>query len=111
MNKKRVKLTSLLFLWCGACAFAQSNGTVMQRNIKALESYTEAYPLEKVHLHLDRQLYFPGDTIWFKAYVVAGTRHKPSALSSLLYVELVNPKDSVEKQLTLKLNNGTSNAE
>ncbi len=83
----------------------------MQRNIKALESYTEAYPLEKVHLHLDRQLYFPGDTIWFKAYVVAGTRHKPSALSSLLYVELVNPKDSGEKRLTLKLNEGVCNAE
>ena len=111
MNNKRVKLASLLFLWCGASAFAQNNSVVIARNIKTLENYTEANPLEKVHLHLDRQLYFPGDTIWFKAYVVAGTRHKPSGLSGLLYVELVNPKDSIEKRLTVKLNAGICNAE
>src|SRR5437016_2570073 len=27
---------------------------------------------EKIHLHLDRQWYGAGDTIWFKAYAVSG---------------------------------------
>ena len=111
MRYKRIKLTGLFFLLGCVCAFAQTSSPVIARNIKALEDYTYANPLEKVHLHLDRQVYFPGDTIWFKAYVVAGTRHRPSKLSGVLYVELLNPKDSVEKQLVLKLDTGLAHAE
>ena len=105
MNRKLLPL--LLFILSAVNAFAQSD-SVLQRNIRALETYSAMHPIEKAHLHLDRQLYFPGDIIWFEAYVVAGTEHKLSVLSGILYAELISPKDSVIKRLTLGLQNGTA---
>jgi len=99
-----------LFLFFNAFAatlYAQSDSLV-NRNIKALENYAMAKPIEKVHLHLDRPVYFPGDTIWFQSYVVLGAYHKLSALSGILYAELIDPKDSVIKRLTLGLQAGTA---
>lgn len=88
-------------------AHAQSD-SVLRRNLRALENYAATHPIEKVHLHLDRQFYFPGDTIWFKAYTVIGPEHKLSVLSRILYVELISPKDSLIKRLTLGLQAGTA---
>jgi hypothetical protein len=63
--------------------------------------------VEKVYLHLDKQVYFPGDTIWYKAYTVTG-RHLLSLISGVLYVELTGPNDSVINRQTLNLFSGTS---
>ena len=87
-------------------AFAQSD-SLINRSVKSLENYASANPIEKVHLHLDRQLYFPGDTIWFKGYVVFGEFHKPSSLSGILYAELINPNDSIARRLNLRVDSGT----
>src|SRR5687768_9478529 len=69
--------------------------------LKKLEAYNEKYPQEKVHLHLDKPYYAIGDDIWFKAYVINTQTSKLSAISSALYVELINEKDSIKKQLKL----------
>jgi len=103
MNK--IFLLSIFLLLNLQVAFAQ-NDSLVNRNIKALANYSAAHPIEKAHLHLDRQLYFPGDTIWFKAYVTAGSVHQLSALSRMLYAELIGPKDTVIKRLTLGLDTG-----
>ena len=62
---------------------------------------------ERVHLHMDKSFYLPGDTIWFKAYVV-DEANLPSKASGILYVELINAKDSLINRLTLPLLNGIS---
>lgn len=46
---------------------------------------------EKIYLHLDNTGYFPGDTIWYKAYVVRADDLHPTDMSRLLYVELLTP--------------------
>jgi TonB-dependent SusC/RagA subfamily outer membrane receptor len=76
--------------------------------LKKLEAYNEKYPQEKVHLHLDKPYYAIGDDIWFKAYVINTQTSKLSAISSALYVELINEKDSVKKQLKLPLVSGVT---
>jgi len=76
--------------------------------LKKLEVYNEKYPQEKVHLHLDKPYYAIGDDIWFKAYVINTQTSKLSAISSALYVELINEKDSVKKQLKLPLVSGVT---
>ncbi len=53
------------------------------------------YPQEKLYLHTDRSHYVGGDTIWFRAYKVDALTHLPDTLSRYVYVELVNPADSV----------------
>jgi hypothetical protein len=65
-------------------------------------------PGEKVYLHLDRPNYMQGDTIWFKAYSWFGFDQLPDTVSKVLYVDLINPKDSVEQYRKLLISNGAS---
>ncbi len=61
---------------------------------------------EHVHLHTDRSSYALGDTIWFKGYITGGNGQKNTKLSKVLYIDLVNEKDSVQKNLKLEIVNG-----
>jgi len=45
------------------------------------------YPQEKIYLHYDKSYYNPGETIWFKAYLLSG--YFPSAISTTMYAELI----------------------
>ena len=73
----------------------------------AAETLSRQAAVEKVYLHLDKPGgYFSGDTIWYKAYTVIGRHHQLSALSGVLYVELINPGDSVLIRQTLHLLSG-----
>jgi hypothetical protein len=61
--------------------------------------------LEKIHLHTDRPLYFPGETIWFKAYVVNAS-HTITNKSEVMYVEIIGPDGSTTKMLKLQIKQG-----
>ena len=74
--------------------------------LKKLDDYAKKYSQEKIHLHLDKPYYAIGDDIWFKAYVLNTQTMAPSALSKIIYVELINEKDSVKKQLKIPLMSG-----
>ena len=74
--------------------------------LKKLEEFTKKYPQEKVHLHLDKPYYAIGDDIWFKAYVTDTKTSSLTTLSKILYVELIDEKDSLKQQLKLPLLNG-----
>src|SRR5215217_6051947 len=76
--------------------------------LKKLEIYNEKYPQEKVHLHLDKPYYAIGDDIWFKAYVTNAQTSRLSDISSALYVELINEKDSIKKQIKLPMVSGVT---
>ena len=60
------------------------------------------YPKEKVHLHIDRLAYLPGDTLWFSAYLVHSTFHTPLHLSKYIYVELINPFGGIIERVKIK---------
>ncbi|WP_441900488.1 TonB-dependent receptor plug domain-containing protein [Pedobacter psychrotolerans] len=96
---------SFLLIILGFSAFKMDDDPFTQL-LKKLEDYTNKYPQEKVHLHLDKPYYAIGDDIWFKAYVLDAKSSAPSALSEILYVELINEKDSVKKQLKLPVVGG-----
>lgn len=51
--------------------------------------FGEQFPQEKVHIHFDKALYNPGETIWFKAYLFSGLL--PSNISHNFYAELIDP--------------------
>lgn len=97
-------LTSLLFIAFNS--FGQTDSAFLTRTINSLEKYSLANPVEKVYLHLDKTGYMPGDTIWFKAYVVAGENHGLSAISNVLHVELLNEIDTVISRIALPLSSG-----
>lgn len=76
--------------------------------LKKLEEFTKKYPQEKVYLHLDKPYYAVGDDIWFKAYVVDTKNSLPTTISNILYVELIDQRDSITKQIKLPLQSGIS---
>ncbi|HEY1061164.1 MAG TPA: TonB-dependent receptor plug domain-containing protein [Daejeonella sp.] len=78
----------------------------LKKILTQIEKYRLQYPQEKVHLHLDKPYYAIGDNIWFKAYVVNAEKNELSTLSRILYVELINDKDSIKKSLKIPLELG-----
>ncbi|EDM44651.1 hypothetical protein SCB49_13805 [unidentified eubacterium SCB49] len=75
-------------------------------SLKSLISYKldkyakDSFP-EKIYIHTDKPYYTAGETIWFSSYLVNGITHTVSEKSYVIYVELINEKDSVFEQRKL----------
>jgi len=107
--KLKFAFRTVFFLLVIAAGFAyKTDEDPFNALLKKLEAYNEKYPQEKVHLHLDKPYYAIGDNVWFKAYVINAQSSRLSDISNVLYVELINEKDSVKKQLRLPLISGIS---
>ena len=74
-----------------------------------LEKYTEQFPIEKIFVHNDRGYYGPGETIWLKSYLVAGSLHSPSPISNNVHIELIAPDRSLSEHVMLYSESGFSN--
>ena len=81
-----------LFILCTANVYAQSSDTIFSRYFRYAQNFADAYPREKVSLHLDNASYYLGDTIWFKAYVVTAEQNLPTTISKPLYSWPAVPK-------------------
>ncbi|WP_113639528.1 TonB-dependent receptor [Nubsella zeaxanthinifaciens] len=105
MKTKFFKLGLALF-----CVLSSSLTWAQDANlnnfVKKLDDLTNKTAQEKVYLHMDKPYYAIGDNIWFKAYTVNAKTGMPSTISGLLYVELINEKDSIAKQLKLPMKSG-----
>ncbi len=93
-----------------AMGFTQSGDVFLSYLHKKLAEYNLLYPAEKAYLHTDKTFYKPGDDIWVAGYLTDGISHQPSAISNVLYVELVDPKGSVLKKQMFKVKNGKCEA-
>ena len=67
--------------------------------------------VEKVYLHVDRQSYYPGDDIWFKAYLIEASERLLCANSINLHVELISPDLKIIESRVIKLDNGLGNGD
>ncbi|TPG66171.1 hypothetical protein EAH73_12455 [Hymenobacter nivis] len=56
-----------------------------------LRRYGRQALAEELFVHTDRPAYAAGETAWLKVYAVDGTFHRPLALSTVAYVELLGP--------------------
>lgn len=64
------------------------------------------FPQEKIFLHTDKPYYISGEKIWFRAHLVDAATHIPVAVSRYVYVELINPLDSVVTRLKIRETEG-----
>ena len=74
--------------------------------IEHLTTFSQHIPQEKVFVHMDNTCYFLGDTIWFSAYTRETATGKPSPLSRVLYVELLNHDGYLVERKLIELNKG-----
>lgn len=66
---------------------------------------------EKLYLHVDRELYSPGDRIWIKAYQVNGISHKLNSNFRNIFVQLISETGKVVKEHVLFSINGQAHGE
>lgn len=58
-----------------------------------LSVYANNYQEERIYIHFDKSSYLPGETIWFKAYLMQGV--EPSNFSKNFYLEFANAAGQV----------------
>ncbi|GAB3934788.1 TonB-dependent receptor [Mucilaginibacter myungsuensis] len=103
MKKRALSLIAITFI---LFSFTVADEP-LDKLLAALEKLTADAPQEKVHLHLDKPFYSLGEDIWFKGYVVNadGTL---SGRSKILYIDLLDDRDSVKKTILLPVVNGST---
>ncbi len=75
-----------------------------------LENYQDLV-IEKVYLHTDRDYYLPGDTLWFKAYLIDASEMMLSDHSRNLHVEIISPEAVITDSRTVRIMNGLGNGD
>jgi TonB-dependent SusC/RagA subfamily outer membrane receptor len=79
--------------------------------MEKLEDYYTRLPQQKVYLHLDKFRYSADETLWFKAYLVNATNHKPDNSTTNLYVELINPSGYIVQSKLIRMTDGFGNGD
>lgn len=76
---------------------------------KIIVSNCNAQIFEKLYLHLDKDIYLPGETIWFKAYLF--DNNQPSFLSSNFYIAVYDDEGKLLHQKHYPIFDGTCNGD
>ncbi|MBC7653416.1 MAG: carboxypeptidase regulatory-like domain-containing protein [Oligoflexus sp.] len=100
-----IKISIIIFIsLISFKGFSQTKNITLKElaDKKAKQSYD--FPSEKTYLQFDKPYYAVGDTIWFKAYVTL-ENHLPSPISKILYIDLINQKDSLIESLKIPIKN------
>lgn len=77
-----------------------------QDMVNSMDEYTRSFPVEKLHIHFDKQIYNKEETIWYKAYVL--TDNGPTDLSTNFYVEWYDTTGKMIKQTVAPLYQSTA---
>lgn len=73
--------------------------------------FSDLVTLEKVYLHSDRDSYYPGDDIWFKAYLIDAADRLLTNYSKNLHVELISPSLEIIDSRVVRINDGLGNGD
>ncbi len=88
--------------------FSQDTTSFLYQVSNNLEFYETHKTPEKIYLHLDKTMYKQGDNIWYNVFLTNGITHKLEPVSSIVYIELINPKGQVQEKRTLVLSDGVA---
>lgn len=102
----------ILFLLCFSLVALIANGQKISEEISSnkiietVDTFNFRFPSEKLFIHFDKPYYSINDTIWLKAYLLQTNSHAYSALSGLLYIELITDSNKLVKRLSLPVSYG-----
>lgn len=106
--KNKIPFLVISFLLYGTFLHSQISNDISPVSIEKnfivdhFQSQLKIFPQEKIHLHLDRGYFVPGERIWFKAYLANGLTHQPSSLGLYVYVELINFSNELIDRVMLR---------
>lgn len=91
MNMRCLYIIVALFSVLNTLHAQQTSEAVAEK----LQTQLAIFPQEKLYLHLDKAVYAPGEQIQFRAYLADASSHCPVNKSQYVYIELINPENSV----------------
>lgn len=84
-------MRKLVILYCLFFFSIQLFGQQKDSNLSIIDKITNYYkkvPQEKIYIQTDKSLYCPGDSVWFRGYLVDALTGMPSNQSLYMFVEL-----------------------
>lgn len=84
-------------------------GQVLPEVQADFNNYAAANLQEKVFVHTDKNGYTAGELLWFKVYNVDGIFMKPLGLSKVVYVEVLDNKQTPVLQTKIAMKDGNGN--
>src|SRR4051794_6839348 len=97
-----LRIFLVVFIMIPCFCFSQNNGTEdVELIAKSLIDNIRQKDKESIFLQTDKKLYEPGGTIWFKAFIVDSLNNHITYKNKIVYVDLINDKDSVMNVLLL----------
>ncbi|WP_293899322.1 carboxypeptidase-like regulatory domain-containing protein [Sphingobacterium sp. UBA5670] len=94
----------LLLINCLLFSFLAS--AQIDQALKILDTYHEQHVKEKIYLHLDKNDYSAGETMWFKLYCTTAPFNYLSNISKIANVELISPTNKVIKSIKIPITLG-----
>lgn len=82
-------ITCVLLTGASSLPFIDS----LKRN---LDDYNKSFPQEKIYVQTDKTYYKPSESIWYKVFLVEANRHKASTTSSVVHLDLIDPKGNIQ---------------
>lgn len=99
----RITLTAFSFL----LLLGESSAQVIQEVQNSFNLYRQNALQEKLYVHTDKNVYLPGEVLWFKIYCVNGDNLAPLGMSKVAYVELLDNSQNPVVQAKIALKNGS----
>lgn len=84
------------------------NTSVLAQPAPGMPGINEPETIPKLYLHTDRSHYFPGDTVWFKAYYLESGSQQLKTGAANLYAEIIHPSGASIITRPFFLEEGTS---
>lgn len=111
----RLKISVLVALFASIALLSAKQDEVIQFSAKTLgvsfKKWNDSIPEDRIYVQCDKPFYNPGETIWFSVFVRDAATFKASTKSDIVYAELINPKGSVEKTLSLIAKKGIASGD
>ncbi len=96
----------ICFFTAGVLSAQENEALPVDTAVAYFENRLSLLPQEKVYLQTDKPYYLSGEMVWFRAHLVDACYHLPGKLSRYVYVELINPLDSIITRLKVRPNEG-----
>ncbi len=96
-------LLSCLLVGLSTILFGQNR--MSDSLISLFQNQLTVFPQEKIHLHIDKPYYVSGEKIWFRAHTVNAATHLLASGAQYVYVELIDPLDSIVTRIKIRSQN------
>ncbi|WP_448672173.1 TonB-dependent receptor plug domain-containing protein [Sphingobacterium multivorum] len=97
-----------LLLLVNCLLFALLASAQIDQTLQKLDTYHERHFKEKIYLHLDKNDYSAGETMWFKLYCTTAPFNYLSNMSKIANVELISPTNKIIKSIKIPITLGLS---